>query len=159
MLSLICHKIPDKTLFPDRLSDKKFLIDDIELMKEWNWKKNINLDPLLMTGGSHDEAYWICPKGHEYKARIYSRALNGSGCKKCKDKLTKSKFEYMFLYYLLKVFKDNEIFHGYKTDWLGKSEIDIYIPSLKVGFEYDGYPWHENTKEKDLLKNKKEIRS
>lgn len=33
-------------------------------------------------------------------------------------------------------------------------EIDIYIPSLKYGIEYDGYEWHKNKKERDEKKGK-----
>lgn len=32
-------------------------------------------------------------------------------------------------------------------------EIDVFIPSLMVGIEYDGFAWHQNTK-KDVGKNK-----
>jgi hypothetical protein len=31
-------------------------------------------------------------------------------------------------------------------------EIDIWIPELKVGIEYDGYPWHKKDNKSTLMK-------
>ena len=40
----------------------------------------------------------------------------------------------------------------------GKMEIDIYIPDLKIGFEFNGLYWHsELFKDKDFHKNKSEF--
>lgn len=38
-----------------------------------------------------------------------------------------------------------------------KCEIDIYIPSIMTGIEYDGFAWHQNL-EKDIAKNHKLIK-
>lgn len=43
---------------------------------------------------------------------------------------------------------------SYKSQTLGSYELDIYIPSLHIGIEYDGERWHQNS-EKDLQKNQK----
>jgi len=58
--------------------------------------------------------------------------------------------EKMLYYYLSQYFKD--IQEQYRPDFLNGKEIDIFIPSLKVGIEYDGYRWHQNVN-KDILKN------
>ena len=34
----------------------------------------------------------------------------------------------------------------YKAEFLGRMELDIYIPSLKWGIEYDGKAWHKEDK-------------
>ena len=35
--------------------------------------------------------------------------------------------------------------NGYRNDAFDRStELDIYIPSIKVGIEYDGTAWHDN---------------
>ena len=49
-------------------------------------------------------------------------------------------------YYLTKIWSDVE--DNCKFPWLGKSEIDIFIPELKLAIEYDGERWH-----KDVLKD------
>lgn len=58
--------------------------------------------------------------------------------------------EKMIYYYLSKCFED--IQEQYRPDFLKGKEIDIYIPSLKIGIEYDGYRWHKDIK-KDINKN------
>ena len=36
------------------------------------------------------------------------------------------------------IFPDNKVIHHYKTKWLGKQEIDIFVPHLNLAIEYDG---------------------
>ena len=38
---------------------KKYLIDNKELMKEWDYEKNINLDSSNITLGVHKLVWWI----------------------------------------------------------------------------------------------------
>ena len=40
------------------MSDK--LINNKELMKEWDYEKNIELDPIKLNIGSGKKAWWIC---------------------------------------------------------------------------------------------------
>ena len=35
------------------MAEKKYVIDNAELMAEWNWEKNIDADPKQLTVGSH----------------------------------------------------------------------------------------------------------
>jgi hypothetical protein len=61
---------------------------------------------------------------------------------------TKSSFpEYAVLYYIKKIFQN-----ATKLQTKEISEIDIYIPELKVGIEYDG-PTHIKSVEKDVKKS------
>ena len=52
------------------------------LSKGWHRTKNKNLTPKDVTPNSNKMAWWICNKGHEWKARIKSRN-RGSGCPYC----------------------------------------------------------------------------
>ena len=61
---------------------KKYLIDNKELMKEWDYEKNINLDPSNITLGVHKLVWWICPNGHSYESYVYTR-VKGHGCPYC----------------------------------------------------------------------------
>ena len=54
-------------------------------------------------------------------------------------------------YYVEKLYPD--VIRSYKPASLKGKEIDIYIPSLKIGIEYDGGMYHKNV-DKDLAKNK-----
>lgn len=62
--------------------EKKYLIDNKELMKEWNYEKNKDFDPKLLTCGSGKRVWWICSKGHEWQTRINHRS-EGQKCPMC----------------------------------------------------------------------------
>ena len=58
-----------------------------QLAVEWNYRKNGNLTPEVITAGSNKKVWWICEKGHEWEAFVYSRKA-GCGCPICaKEKL------------------------------------------------------------------------
>ena len=63
---------------------KKYVINNAELMAEWNWEKNteLNFDPKTLTLGSNKKVWWKCSKAHEWQARIADRR-NGNGCPYC----------------------------------------------------------------------------
>jgi very-short-patch-repair endonuclease len=58
-----------------------------KLASQWHPTKNENLTPYDITAGSSKKVWWICDRGHEWQAPVYSR--NGSktnkprGCKEC----------------------------------------------------------------------------
>ena len=121
-----------------------------DLVKEWDYKKNGDLKPSMFLKTSKDEVWWKCSKcGHSWKASIGSRGV-GSGCPKCPSRLGTSFPEQAIYYYLLKAFPDAE--NSYHEFFKNGSELDIYIPSLRVGIEYDGKAWHST---KSALKKEK----
>ena len=61
---------------------KDYLINNKELMKEWDYDKN-ELDPQKVSCGTSKKAWWICPKGHSYFSAIVSRVKRKSGCPYC----------------------------------------------------------------------------
>jgi hypothetical protein len=61
----------------------------------------------------------------------------------------------VLLYKLIKDIYDGEIIQSYK---LNNKEIDIYIPDLKIGFEFNGLRWHsELFLSNDYHKNKTDL--
>ena len=64
------------------MAEKKYIIDNAELMAEWDWEKNIEADPKQLTVGSHQKAWWKCSKGHEWLAEVKNRNI-GIGCPYC----------------------------------------------------------------------------
>ncbi len=66
------------------MAEKKYIIDNAELMAEWNWEKNneLGFDPETLTLGSNKKVWWECSKAHEWQARIADRR-NGNGCPYC----------------------------------------------------------------------------
>ena len=56
-----------------------------ELMNEWNYDKNYNLDINVITSGSDKKAWWKCSKcGYEWLTKINTRT-RGSGCPQCAE--------------------------------------------------------------------------
>ena len=66
-----------------------------------------------------------------------------------KSNLASSFPEQALFFYLSKLYPDAVNRHA---DY--GCEVDIFIPSIKTGIEYDGFAWHQDLK-KDLTKNKK----
>ena len=65
------------------LEKRNHLKDNKELMKEYDYDKNIEFDLNTLTLGSDRKVWWICPKGHSWQAGIGSRYRSGSGCPVC----------------------------------------------------------------------------
>lgn len=121
---------------------KELLIDNAKLMEEWDWEENDknNLNPSLLSSGSNTKANWICAKGHKYTKSIYRRAKMGKGCKICNQGRSTSYPEQCFFFYTKKLFPD--AINRYKDIFSNQMELDIYIPSIRTGVEYDGIYWH-----------------
>ncbi len=116
-----------------------------ELARQWHPTKNEPRTPDGFTAGSKEIVWWQCEKGHEWPARIYSRT-RGNGCPGCAAEKMTSFPEQAIFYYLSKVTSAVNRFkkHGY--------EIDVYLPALSVGIEYNGRYYHRGRKEHDSKK-------
>lgn len=57
------------------------------LLKEWDFEKN-KYSPYEVLPKSSKKAWWICNKGHSYKAAIYNRVSSKTGCPYCAGKKT-----------------------------------------------------------------------
>ncbi len=68
------------------MDEKKYIIDNEELMKEWDWDKNneMGLDPKKLVEGSHTKAHWKCNiHNKEYMQVIRDKVSGQLSCKKC----------------------------------------------------------------------------
>lgn len=120
------------------------------LAKEWHPTKNFPLTPTTVIGNNNKKVWWQCELGHEWMASIHNRKRNS--CPDCQKANQTSFPEQAFYFYLKMIFPD--AINTYKLKIQNKSyEVDIYIPSINLGIEYDGYHWHKPNKEKDTLKN------
>ena len=55
------------------------------LLKEWHPTENRDLKPEDVTKGSHKIIWWLCSKGHEWKAAAKTRTIQMSGCPECSN--------------------------------------------------------------------------
>jgi very-short-patch-repair endonuclease len=118
-----------------------------EKAKLWHPTKNRDLRPEEFLPMSNQKAYWQCNFGHEFFVEISSVARsNNNGCRKCSSQSSApevrilAELEYIF----------SEVLSRLRID---KKEIDIYIPELRIGIEYDGAHWHKSREEIDNKKN------
>ena len=119
-------------------------VADVEwLLQEWDYEANsaIGIQSDKLGSQSNKYAFWICKYGHKWKAKINNR-YNGRGCPECRKGLKTSFPEQAVFFYIKKKFP--EAINSYKDVFSGGMELDIYIPSLKTGIEYDGIAWHKD---------------
>lgn len=109
-----------------------------ELIKDWNYKKNKD-SPSSFTAFSGKKVWWQCHYcGHEWQTAINNRTYNKRNCPACTMKTT-SFGEQALFYYIKKIFPDAiNRYHEYGI------ELDIYIPSTRIGIEFDGLFWHND---------------
>ena len=61
------------------------LKENSELMKEYNYAKNSDINLDVITVGSHKKIWWKCSLSHEWMAAVKNRH-NGSGCPYCSNR-------------------------------------------------------------------------
>ncbi len=111
-----------------------------EIAAEWHPSQNGLLLPNQVTANSSKRVWWKCSKGHEWKTAINHRA-NGSGCPYCAKSMQTSFPEQAVYYYVKKAYPD--AINGYTKLFNHHGmELDVYIPSVSIGIEYDGVAFH-----------------
>lgn len=64
-----------------------------ELLKEWDYDRNIGIDPFKLVSKSSIKVHWLCAKGHKWEAIVASRTRhNGTGCPVCAGKTIEKGF-------------------------------------------------------------------
>ena len=63
-----------------------------ELLLQWNKEKNTAVSPSQLLPGSGKRVWWICSRGHEWKASVGGRAQRNSGCPYCAGVMVLSGF-------------------------------------------------------------------
>jgi hypothetical protein len=106
-----------------------------EIAAEWHSEKNGELTPSMVKAGSSKRVWWSCPRGHAYEMSPNKRTSRQSGCSRCRKGPSKQQ---------MRAFSEVSFVFG---DTLFNLEVesmeaDIWIPSLGVVIELDGYPWH-----------------
>ena len=123
-----------------------------KIANEWHPTKNGDLSPNDVLPFSLKKVWWKCNMGsdHEWKTAISSRS-RGTNCPYC-DLTPQSKQELTITFEVMQIFKDINP-RGFKTRVDGKLwSIDIYIPQLNLGIEFDGSYWHKDKRALDKLK-------
>ena len=85
-----------------------------------------------------------CPQHGQFEQLGYVH-LRGSKCPSCAG--TGSKGQKELLELVKSIYPD--AISDYRFSRTSKQQIDVYIPSLKMGFEYDGIYWHSSANKPD----------
>lgn len=121
------------------------------LRDEWDFEKNAEegINPEEYSYGSKQVAWWKCEKGHSWSSMI-TEVRRGIGCPYCFNIISKPEqdlYEYILSLGIEAEQSNRKI--------LNRKELDIYVPSKQVAFEYNGLYWHsEKHKGRDYHFNK-----
>lgn len=129
------------------VSSNSFAVENPELAKQWHPTKNRKLTPKDVRPYSNKRIWWKCPKGddHVWIASVNGRST-GTGCPKCNPQTSAPELRvYCELKSIFPSTQHRKKIAGY--------EVDIYVPELKLGIEYDGVYWHKDKLDKDKEKN------
>ncbi len=122
-----------------------------EIAKEWDYEKN-SCTPNEVSAGSNEQFYWLCSKcGTSYKTTIRNRII-GTQCPRC-SLASHTSFPEQCLYYYISQYYQDSI----SSDKHIGMELDVYIPSLNIGLEYDGVIWHKGKKKAKLDEEKEAL--
>lgn len=118
-----------------------------ELVAQLHPTKNSGLDPNKYRPYSNKLVWWKCPNAddHEWKTSFNMR-VQGTGCPKCNS--GKSAPELRLFCELKAIFSNV----NNRERILGK-EVDIFIPDINLGIEYDGWYWHKDKVAHDSKKS------
>lgn len=126
-----------------------------DIAAEWHPSKNKGLKdgrdfdistPNKVTIGSKQKVWWLCPRGHEYQAVIYTRRK--TGCPICDSEKRTSFPEQAIAFYLSKLFKIDS------RKKIGGFEADVFCKKHNFVVEYDGEYFH-NGEESEARENRK----
>ena len=125
-----------------------------DLILEWNYEKNTLINPEGMNPHSGKKVWWRCSVcGNEWEASVHSRTSHNTGCPKCSMEV-QSSFPEQATFFYLKRDIDGEVINRAKIEFNAiEYELDIYIPSINIGIEYDGRYWHRHSKHKEENKD------
>jgi Protein of unknown function (DUF723). len=90
--------------------------------------------------GMREKVTITCPIHGDFEQLPYNHIFNESGCPSCSNNFSKPEEE-------LRQFIQSLIPSAYKTsrgEIIPKQELDVFIPSRKIAFEFNGRYWHEH---------------
>ena len=125
-----------------------------KLAIQWHPTLNGKLTPSDVVVGTPTKFWWKCDKGddHIWKASPHLRSKDNTGCPFC-TLTPQSRQELIITFELKQFFEINP--KGFKTRVNNKLwSVDIYIPLINLGVEFDGAYWHKDKEDFDKLKTR-----
>ena len=110
---------------------------NLELSQEVSPNSKIKATEVM--AGSNKKLLWVCNKGHEWEATVNNRS-RGNGCPKCYG----SKMEENLAKLIKTLLPENILIVRNDRQLIKPYELDIFIPTLGLAFEFNGDYWHSN---------------
>lgn len=123
-----------------------------EIVRDWDKELNTDIKPMDVTIGSNKKVHWKCYRNPQHKEFKSIQKRCESGCGLCSIGRNTSIAEVTFYLCLKEIFSDTV--NRYNIDGKKQLECDIFISSLNLAIEYDGYKYHRDKKVQDEMKNK-----
>jgi hypothetical protein len=117
----------------------KTVADQPMLMAQW--AESNGEDPSGIAHRSNRKFWWTCSEGHNTLASVDSR-MTGRGCRICAQHLYVSRPEKQLRNLIGEIYAGPLLFNS--RNYSSPYEIDIMLPELMVGFEFNGNYYHSN---------------
>ncbi len=122
------------------------------LAAEWHLTKNGKQTPAQVTPGVGRPFWWLCERGHSWRANVASRARLGTGCPKCSAGWRRSRPEIASQCELQALLPAPVEGDARVNTSQGQQHVDIIARTLRIAVEYDGSFWHAGHEQRDREK-------
>lgn len=123
------------------------------ILDEWDYDAN-TLEPLEILFDSNRRVHWKCKHGHRWVTTTHHRVIDKSDCPCCYGRVSHGENEVADTLSALYPELADEITDNRSAKVIpldcgterneSNKEIDVYIPSLHIGIEYNGEYWHSD---------------
>lgn len=127
--------------------------DRMDIISEYSPNNEITPNKVAR-GNTTIKLEWVCHVCHKTYTSTAANRVNSQGCPHCRPVGTS--LPELALYYLMsEMFDDTQ--HKARCLSNNRMELDIFIPSLKAGIEYQGSHWHSSDTVKKRDSDKQEL--
>jgi len=143
-----CPYCSNPPLLPSK--NRNLLVMYPDIASQLHPTKNPGITAEKILPFANKSLWFVCEKGHEYRMLLPARTRQGQCCPKCHKSVSRIQ---------LRVFA--EVSHFYPDASLEDRslgfEVDVFVPSLNLAIEVDGWRWHKDKVGMDKKKNDKII--
>ena len=126
-----------------------------DVAKYWDNELNKPLTAYDVKPYSNKTFHWHCDEcGATWENSANMQVKRHNQCTGCANVKHASFPEKAMYFYLKQAFPDALENHSPEIPGFERFELDVWIPSISTGFEYDGEYWHGMNPDKDLRKDK-----
>lgn len=127
---------------------------DPDIAAEWLYEKNGKDTPQNVVRTSHQVYWWRSACGHDWKAKIYDRAIKRVPCVKCEAEFQSVLTKLLIMVYAAR----NQERIVFDADSLIGYPVEMYIPGLSVVIEQES-PFTYQRKEQEVKRRLCDVRN